>query len=120
MLSVCDSGAGFVELPRLCRLILRVWPDIRILHDHARTGVTSQNGIVVSGSRKINGSLIVTHCFAQRVKCRCARSSTAVANAGIPQTLPNDASVIGPLVLALNLCKNLLCGFRMQMRVELV
>src|SRR3569833_2900223 len=104
MLSVCDSGAGFVELPRLCRLNLRVWPDIRILHDHARTGDPSQNGNVDSGTRKIHGSLIETHCFAQRVKCRCARSSTAVAYAGSPQTLPYDASVIGPLVLALNLC----------------
>src|SRR5438309_10612612 len=103
MLSVCDSGAGFVALPRLCRLILRDRSYVRILHDHARTGVPSQNGIVVSGYRKSHGFLIVIHCFPQRVICGCAGSSAALANARIPQTLPDDALVVGPLVVALNL-----------------
>jgi hypothetical protein len=44
MLSICDSGASFVVSPHLCRLILRNWSDVRILHDHARTGIPSQNG----------------------------------------------------------------------------
>ena len=61
--------------------------DVRILHDHARTGVPSQNGSVVSGYRKIHGLLIVIHCLPQRVICRCAGSS-AVANAGISETAP--------------------------------
>ena len=43
-----------------------------------------------------------------------------MANARIPQTLPDDALVVGPLVVALNLRKNLLCGFRIHMRLELV
>src|SRR5579864_8304969 len=120
MLSVCDSGAGFVALPRLCRLTLGDGPDSRILHDHAHTGIPSQNGIVVSGYRKIHSFLIMIHCSPQRMICGCAGSSAAVANARIPQTLPDDALIVGPLVVPLNLCKNLLCGFRMNMRVELV
>src|SRR6476646_3751857 len=75
MLSVGDSGAGFVVLPRLCRFSLGGWSDVRILHDYARTGVPSQNGIVVSGYCKIHGLLIVIHCFPQRVICGCAGSS---------------------------------------------
>src|SRR5437764_1158113 len=114
MLSVCDSGPSFVMLPCLCGLILRGWSDVWILHDHARTGVPSQNGIVVSGCRKIHGLLIVIHCFAQRVICGCARSSATMSNARISQTLPDDALVVGPFVVALNLCKNLLCGFHMH------
>src|SRR5580704_12145315 len=109
MLSVCDSGAGLVVLPRLCELTLRNRSDVRILHDHARTGVPSQNSIVVSGYRKIHSLLIVIHCLPQRVICRCAGSSAAVANARISETLPDDALVVGPLVVALDLCKNLLC-----------
>src|SRR5579864_7728706 len=119
-LSVCDSGAGFVELPLLRRLLLGSRSDLRSLHDHARTGVPSQNGIVVSGCCKTHGSLIVIHGFPQRVICGCAGSSTAMANARIPQTLPDDALVVGPLVVTLNLRKNLLCGFHIHMRLELV
>src|SRR4029077_20146058 len=108
MLSVCDSGPGFVALPGLCGLILGDRSDVRILHDHARTGVPSQNSIVVPGYRKIHGLLIVIHCLPQRVICRCAGSNAAVANARISETLPDDALVVGPLVVALDLCKNLL------------
>src|ERR1700689_1505768 len=120
LLGVCDSGTGFVVLPHLCRLILGHGSDFRILQDHARTGVPSQNGIVVSGYRKIYGFLIMIHCFPQRVICGRAGSSTAVANARVSQTLPEDALIVGPLVVALNLFKNLPCGFHMQMRMKLV
>src|ERR1700756_591419 len=120
MLSVCDSGAGFVALPRLCRLILGGRSDGRILHDHACAGVPSQNGIFVSRYGKIHGFLIMIHCFPQRVICRCAGFSAAVANARIPQTLPDDALIVGTLVVALNSCKSLMCSFCMYMRVELV
>src|ERR1700757_1413628 len=115
MLSICDSGAGFVVLPRLRGFILWGRSDVRILHDHARTGVPSQNGVVVSGRCKTHGSLIVIHGFPQRMICGCAGSSTAMANARIPQTLPDDALVVGPLVVALNLRKNLLCRFHIDM-----
>src|SRR5580700_12025467 len=113
MLSVCDSGAGFVVLPRLCGLTLSNRSDVRILHDHARTGVPSQNRIVVPGYGKIHGLLIVIHGLAQRVICGCACASAAVANARIAGTLPDDSLVVGPLVVALDLGKNLLCGFHM-------
>src|ERR1700745_3759529 len=111
MLSVCDSGASFVELPRLCGLTLRNRSDVRILHDHAHTGVPSQNSIVVPGYRKIHGLLIMIHCLPQRVICGCAGPSATVANARISKTLPDDALVVGPLVVAFDPCKNLLCGF---------
>src|SRR5437879_12637947 len=89
MLSVCDSGAGFVVLPRLCGLTLRFRLDVRILHDHARTGIPAQNSIVVPRYRKIHGLLIVIHCPPQRVICGCTGSSAAVANARISETLPD-------------------------------
>src|SRR5579864_3018924 len=114
MLSVCDSGAGFVVLPRLCGFTLRSRADLRILHNHSRTGVPAQNSIVVPGYRKIHGLLIVIHCPPQRVICGCACSSAAAAYARISETLPDDALVVGPLVVARDLCKNLLCGFHMQ------
>jgi len=85
MLSVRNSGAGFVALPCLCRLILGDRSDVRILHDHARTGVPSQNSIVVSWYRKIHGFLIMIHCSPERVICGCAGSSAAVENARIPR-----------------------------------
>ena len=44
----------------------------------------------------------------------------AVTNARISETLPDDALVVGPLVVTLDLCLNLLCGFHMHIRIELV
>src|SRR5438046_6235245 len=105
MLSVCDSGAGFVALPRLCGLTLRFRLDLRILLDHARTGIPAQNSIVVPRYRKIHGLLIVIHCLPQRVICGCTGSSAAVANALISESLPDDALVVGSLVVALDLSK---------------
>src|SRR6516225_8196805 len=120
MLSVCDSGAGFVVLPRLRGLTLRSRSDARILHDHARTGVPSQNRIVVPGYRKIYGLLIMVHCLPQRMICGCAGPSATMANARISKTLPDDALVVDPLVVSLDLCQNLLCRFHMHIRIELV
>src|ERR1700757_933529 len=114
MLSVCDSGAGVVALPRLCGLTLRFRSDVRILHNHARTCVPSQNSIVVPGYRKIHGLLIVIHCPPQRVICGRASSSTAVANVRISETLPDDALVVGPPEAALISGKTFLAGFNMQ------
>src|SRR5712671_3235627 len=102
MLSVCDSRAGFVVLPHLCGLTLTNRSDVQILHDHARTGVPSQNSIVVPGYRKIHGLLIVIHRLPQRVICGCAGSNTAVANARISKTLPDDALVVVLLVVSLD------------------
>src|SRR5437588_12235812 len=103
MLSVCDSGAGFVVLPRLWGLTLRNRSDVRLLHDPARTGVPSQNGIVVTGYREIHGLLIVMHCLPQRVIRGCACSS-AVAHPRISATLRDDAAVVRAFVVALALC----------------
>src|SRR5579864_6409925 len=108
MLSLCDSGAGFVVFPGLSGLILGNRSDVRILHDHARTGVPSQNSIVIPGYRGIHGLLIVIHCLSQCVICGGAGSSVTVSDARVPQTLPNDALVVSPLEIAFNLCKNLL------------
>ena len=60
------------------------------------------------------------HGFPQRVIGGGAGSVATVANARIPQTLPDDALVVRPLVVSPNLCQNLQCGFGIHMRVELV
>src|SRR6185369_1587424 len=104
MLSICDSGASLVVRPQLCRLTLRDLSDVRILHNHTRTGIPSQNGIVISGYRKLHGLLIVIHRVPQCVISGCASSRAAVVNARMSHTLPDDALVVGPLVVTLNLC----------------
>src|SRR5579862_1576493 len=120
MLSVRNSGTGFVLLPRPRGLTVWNLSDVRILHDHTRAGVPSQNGVVVSGYRKVHSSLIMIHCFSKRVIRGCAGSGPAVTYARISQTLPDDAVVVGPLIVALNLGENLAGGFHIHMRMELV
>ena len=71
-----------------------------ILHNYARARIPSQNGIVVSGYRRIHGFLISIHCFPQRVICGCGGSSAAVADARDPQTLPDGLLVAALPVLA--------------------
>src|SRR4051794_25941478 len=103
-LNICDSGPRFVVRPHLCRFILWDLSNARILHDHARTGIPSQNGIVVSGCRKIHGLLILIHCVPQRMICGGAGSRAAMVNACMSHALPDDALVVGPLVVALDSC----------------
>ncbi len=43
-----------------------------------------------------------------------------MTNAGISQTLPDDAGIVGLLVLSLNLGENFLGSFRLRVGVELI
>ena len=98
-LSVCDSGTGFIAQPCLW-IVLGQWLNVRVLHDHARTSVPSQNRVVVSRRGKIHGPLVVTHCIPQSVICGSTSPRIAMTNAGISQTLPDDAGVVGLLVVS--------------------
>ena len=118
-LSVCDSRTGFIAQPCLW-IVLGQRLNVRVLHDHARTSVPSQDGVVVSRRGKIHGPLVVTHGVPQGVICGRTGSRIAVPNAGISQTLRNDAGVVGLLVVSFNLSENFLGSFRLYMGVELI
>src|SRR5579864_3222774 len=119
-LRVCDVGTGFVAHPSLCRVALWQRTNVGILHDHAGAGVPSQNGVVVSGRSKIHGLLVMTHRFSQHVICGSAGARAELANTGVPESFPNDAGVIGLLVVAFNLSENFLSRFRLYIQVELI
>src|SRR5215469_9399223 len=110
-LSVGDPGAGFVAHPRLCRILVGQWTDIRIPHNHPRTSIPSQNGVVVSWRSKSDGVLIVCHRLSKGMICRCARSNAALTNPSMPHTLPDDPRVVILFVVALDSNENLLRCF---------
>ena len=105
--SVCDSGIGFIAQPCLWIVLgqrLNVW----VLHQHARTRVPSQYGVVVSMLRKFHGRLVVTHGMPQSVISRRTSPRVAMANARVSQSLQDDASIVSLLIVPLNSSENFL------------
>src|SRR5215831_11966668 len=120
LLGVRDLRPGFVSHPCLSKIFIGQRANFRALHDHTRTGIPSQDGIVVSRRSKIDSLLVVCHCFLQSVICGGTASRAALANSSMSHALPNQASVIGLFVLARNLSQNLLSRLCWNGHVKLV
>src|SRR5215475_11663261 len=101
-LCVRNPRTGLVSHPDLGKIFVGQWTDFRVLHDHARTGIPSQNGIVVSRRSNFDGFLIVGHRLPEGVICGRACSGAAFANPRMPHALPDKAGVIGLFVVTLN------------------
>src|ERR1700729_1901004 len=115
-LSVSDSGASLVPRPCIRRLVIGRGPNVRILHNHARASIPTQNRAVVSRLGKLDRPFVMAHRFAQRM-IRSRSSGSAASNAGVPQALPDNAGVIRSFVIALNSRENFLRGLGVHARL---
>src|SRR5207248_11147875 len=99
---------------------VRKGADLRVVHKRSCTSVPAQNGIVISMRPESFGSLVLFHGFTQCVIGVRMAAKLVVAKVRVPLSFPDEASVVGTLVLTLDEGKDLFCRSHRKAMVELI